>query len=62
MTQRQAKRGTKKLKDLDPKGKAKKVTGGRSNLGVHTRNIRKHVGNVVEVAGDTIDNRLNPGP
>jgi hypothetical protein len=51
---------TKKAKDLDPKGRAKQVKGGRSRIGKHVANVEAHVGravgNVIEHGvGDTIN-------
>lgn len=63
MTKRQPKRGTeKKLKDLDPKGKAKKVTGGRSRSGSHVGRVGGHVTRAIENVGDAFDGSIRNLP
>jgi hypothetical protein len=56
-----AKRGkTKKLKDLDPKGRGKGVRGGRTNLNTHVGNVTKGVGTAINNTGGMVNDALNP--
>jgi hypothetical protein len=54
----------KKVKDLDPKAKAKKVKGGRTNLNRHIGNTENNVldaaGNTINRTGGAFNRALNP--
>lgn len=50
----------KRIKDLDPKGKAKNVKGGRTTVGAHVERIVTRTGRRVEKLSEQIEKAATP--